>query len=108
MPWPSCLFAGEMLIASGTPYLSTARWILMPLIFLPPSKPRPKQVGAERQERLSMMTAPGTGLSPQCQHEPNRDPPSASNFDPARSVVGRASNPVALTKAAAPTVGLGQ
>src|SRR4051812_36866642 len=35
------------------------------LIFLPPSKPRPKQVGAERQERLSMMTALGTGLSPQ-------------------------------------------
>src|SRR4051794_29607280 len=65
MPLLSCLLAGETVIASGKPYLSTARWILMPLIFLPPSKPRPKQVGAERQERLSMMTALGTGLSPQ-------------------------------------------
>src|SRR3954465_6139076 len=65
MPLLSCMFAAETLIASGKPYLSTARWILMPLIFLPPSKQRPKQVGAERQERLSMMTALGTGLSPQ-------------------------------------------
>src|SRR6185436_784391 len=65
MPLPSCWLAAETLIASGKPYLSTARWILMPLIFLPPSKPRPKQVGAERHERLSMMTALGTGLSPQ-------------------------------------------
>src|SRR5690349_12617890 len=73
MPWLSCLFAGEMLIASGKPYLSTARWILMPLIFLPPSKPRPKQVGAERQERLSMMTALGTGLSP-CHPSDSRRP----------------------------------
>src|SRR3954452_24029165 len=75
MPLPSCLLAIETLIASGKPYLSTARWILMPLIFLPPSKPRPKQVGAERHDLspdscpladsergLSMMTAPGTGL----------------------------------------------
>ena len=31
----------------GKPYLSTARWILMPLIFLPPSKPRAKQLGAK-------------------------------------------------------------
>ena len=37
----------------------------MPLIFLPPSKPRPKQLGAERQERLSTMTALGSGVSPQ-------------------------------------------
>src|SRR3954463_14770882 len=65
MPLLSCLLAGETVIASGKPYLSTARWILMPLIFLPPSKPRPKQVGAEGQERLSRMTALGTGLSPQ-------------------------------------------
>ena len=34
----------------------------MPLIFLPPSKPRVKQVGAERQERLSRMTALGYGF----------------------------------------------
>src|ERR671910_1504550 len=65
MPLLSCIFAAETLIASGKPYLSTARWILMPLIFLPPSKPRPKQVGAERQERLSMMTALGSEVSPQ-------------------------------------------
>src|SRR3954467_2155226 len=65
MPLLSWTFAGETLIASGKPYLSTARWILMPLIFLPPSKPRPKQVGAERHDRLSTMTALGSGVSPQ-------------------------------------------
>src|SRR6187431_3434639 len=65
MPLLSCLLAGETVIASGKPYLSTARWILMPWIVLPPLKPRPKQVGAESQERLSRMTALGTGLSPQ-------------------------------------------
>src|SRR3954449_5840173 len=65
MPLLSWTFAGETVIASGKPYLSTAKWILMPLIFLPPSKPRPKQVGAERQERLSTMTALGSGVSPQ-------------------------------------------
>src|SRR3954451_22950121 len=65
MPLLSWMFAGETVIASGKPYLSTARWILMPLIFLPPSKPRPKQLGADRQERLSMMTALGSAGSPQ-------------------------------------------
>ena len=30
---------------------------MTPLIFLPPSKPRPKQLGADLQERLSMTTA---------------------------------------------------
>src|SRR4051794_30878632 len=65
MPLLSWTFAGEAVIASGKPYLSTAKWILMPLIFLPPSKPRPKQVGAERHERLSTMTALGSGVSPQ-------------------------------------------
>src|SRR3954464_548207 len=65
MPLLSWTFAGETVIASGKPYLSTAKWILMPLIFLPPSKPRPKQVGAERQERLSTMTGLGSGVSPQ-------------------------------------------
>src|SRR4051812_29494614 len=64
MPLLSWTFAGETVIASGKPYLSTAKWILMPLIFLPPSKPRPKQVGAERQERLSTMTVLGSGVSP--------------------------------------------
>src|SRR5690349_10820716 len=72
MPVLSWTFAGETVIASGKPYLSTARWIIDrgastidPLIFLPPSKPRPKQLGADGQERLSTMTALGTGLSPQ-------------------------------------------
>src|SRR4051794_23432945 len=65
MPLLSWTFAAETLIASGKPYLSTARWILMPLIFLPPSKPRPKQLGADWQERLSTMTALGSGVSPQ-------------------------------------------
>src|SRR3954452_15691567 len=65
MPLLSWTFAVETLIASGKPYLSTARWILMPLIFLPPSKTRPKQLGAERQERLSRMTALGSEVSPQ-------------------------------------------
>src|SRR3954462_9636075 len=63
MPLPSCWLGAETLIASGKPYLS--RWILMPLIFLPPSKPRPKQFAAERQDRLSTMTALGSGVSPQ-------------------------------------------
>src|SRR6476620_10255569 len=69
MPLRSCLLAGETVIANGKPYLSTARWILMPLIFLPPSKPRPKQVGAERHDRLSMMTAVGSAVSPQACRE---------------------------------------
>src|SRR5512141_2579361 len=69
MPLLSCLFAAETLIASGKPYLSTARWILMPLIFLPPSKPRVKQLGADRQDRLSMMTALGSGVSPQARRQ---------------------------------------
>ena len=37
----------------------------MGLFFLPPSKPRSKQLGAERHERLSMMTALGSAVSPQ-------------------------------------------
>src|SRR3954462_9966173 len=63
MPLLLCLLAAETLIARGKPYLSTARWILMPLIFLPLSKPRLKQVGAERHERLSMMSALGSAAS---------------------------------------------
>src|SRR3954470_9277352 len=65
MPLLSWALADETLIASGKPYLSTARWILMPLIFLPPSKPRPKQLGAERQERLARMTALGSEVAPE-------------------------------------------
>src|SRR4029453_11458570 len=69
MPLLSWTFAGETAIPSGKPYLSTARWILMPLVFLPPSKPRVKQVGAEREERLSRMTALGSGVSPQARRK---------------------------------------
>src|SRR4051812_20736661 len=43
MPLVSWVFAGDTSIASGMPYFSTAIWILMPLIFLPPSMPRMKQ-----------------------------------------------------------------
>src|SRR5688572_5448550 len=43
--------------------------ILTPLIFLPPSMPRPKQLGAERQDRLSMTTALGSGASPQASRQ---------------------------------------
>src|ERR1700721_2326959 len=64
-PFVSCRFARETSIARGTPYLSTARWILTPRIFFPPSMPRSKQLGAERQDRLSMTTALGSGVSPQ-------------------------------------------
>ena len=56
---------GEAVISFAALRVFTARWILMPLIFLPPSKPRPKQVGAERHDRLSMMTALGSAVSPQ-------------------------------------------
>src|SRR3954468_25105110 len=82
MPLLSWTFAGETVIASGKPYLSTARWILMPLIFLPPSKPRPKQVGAERHDLspdscpladsergLARMTALGSAVSPQARRQ---------------------------------------
>jgi hypothetical protein len=37
----------EAVISFAALRVSKARWILMPLIFLPPSKPRPKQLGAE-------------------------------------------------------------
>ncbi len=50
----------EAVISFAALRVSKARWILMPLIFLPPSKPRLKQVSAERHERLSMMTALGS------------------------------------------------
>src|ERR1700751_5079313 len=63
-------FAGATSIARGMPYCSTAIWILTPRIFLPPSMPRAKQLGAERQERLSMTTALGSGGSPQAVAQP--------------------------------------
>src|SRR5918995_3321125 len=84
MPLLSCLLAVETVIASGKPYLSTARWILMPLIFLPPSKPRPKQLGAERQERLSRMTALGSAVSPQARRQARIKRLSSRRHSPSR------------------------
>jgi hypothetical protein len=65
-------FAGATSIASGMPYFSTAIWILTPRIFLPPSMPRAKQLGAERPERLSMTTVLGSGVSPQVRRQMRR------------------------------------
>ena len=72
MAFVSWRFAGETSIARGMPYFSTAIWILTPWIFLPPSMPRAKQLGAERQERLSMTTALGSGASPQARRQVRR------------------------------------
>src|SRR3954465_10881427 len=65
MPLVSCVLADATSILSGMPCLSTATWILTPRIFLPPSMPRVKQLGAERQERLSITTVLGSAVSPQ-------------------------------------------
>src|SRR3954469_19072470 len=65
-------FAGATSIAKGMPYFSTASWILTPRTFLPPSTPRSKQLGAERQERLSMTTTLGSGVSPQARRQVRR------------------------------------
>jgi hypothetical protein len=45
---------------------------LTPRIFLPPSIPRSKQLGAERQDRLSITTALGSGASPQARRQVRR------------------------------------
>src|SRR5690242_18024984 len=60
------------------PYFSTPRWTVTPQIFLPPSKPRSKQLGADLQDLspdscpladsergLSITTALGSAISPQ-------------------------------------------
>src|SRR3954471_9655879 len=52
MPLVSWVLAGATSIPNGMPCFSTATWILTPRIFLPPSMPRVKPLGAERQERL--------------------------------------------------------
>src|SRR3954468_21585199 len=61
IPFVSCVLAGATSMASGMPCLSTATWILTPRIFLPPSMPRVKQLGVERQERLAVI--PGVGAA---------------------------------------------
>src|SRR5690348_10976082 len=65
-------FAGATSIVKGMPYFSTAMWILTPRIFLPPSMPRSKQLGAERQDQLSITTALGSGASPQARRQVRR------------------------------------
>ena len=87
----SCQFAGATSIARGMPYFSPAFWILTPWIFLPPSMPRAKQLGAERQERLSMTTALGSGASPQARRQVRRSRSSNRCQRPSR--VQRANNP---------------
>jgi hypothetical protein len=91
MPLVSYRFAGEISIARGKLYLSTARWILTPRIFFPPSMPRSKQLGAECQGRLSMTTALGSGSSPQARRHVRRSRFSSRRQRPSR--VQRANNP---------------
>src|SRR3954468_20362954 len=69
MAFVSWRFAGATSIASGMPYFSTAIWILTPRTFLPPSTPRSKQLGAERQERLSITTVLGSAVSPHARRQ---------------------------------------
>jgi hypothetical protein len=78
-------------ICYGKPYLSTATWILTPLIFFPPSMPRSKQLGAERQDRLSITTALGSGASPQARRQSRCSRPSSRRQWPSR--VQRANSP---------------
>src|SRR3954451_21300800 len=84
MPLVLCVLAGETSIASGRPYFSTATWILTPLIFLPPSMPRVKQLGAERQERLSITTVLGSAVSPQASRQVRRSRSSSRRHSPSR------------------------
>src|SRR4051794_37597781 len=84
MPLVSWVLAGETSIASGMPYFSTATWILTPRIFLPPSMPRVKQLGAERQERLSITTVLGSVVSPQASRQVRRSRASSRRHSPSR------------------------
>jgi hypothetical protein len=52
--------------------LSTATEILTPRIFFPPSIARSKPLGAERQDRLSLTTALGSGESLQARRQVRR------------------------------------
>src|SRR5689334_25304850 len=84
--------AGATSIARGMPYFSTATWILTPRTFLPPSTPRAKQLGAERQERLSITTTLGSGLSPQSRRQVRRSRSSGRRQSPSR--LQRATSPL--------------
>ena len=69
---------------------------LEPRIFLPPSMPRAKQLGAERQERLSITTTLGSGLSPQARRQVRRSRSSSRRQSPSR--VQRANSPWSVLK----------
>jgi hypothetical protein len=97
MPVLSWTFASGTSIASGMPYFSTPKWTLTPQIFLPPSMPRPKQLGAERQDLspdsrlladsergLSMTTAVGSAVSPQASRHVRRRRSSSQRHSPSR------------------------
>src|SRR5690349_23246153 len=47
-------------------------WILTPRIVVPPSMPRSRPFGAERQDRLSITTALGSGASPHARGQRRR------------------------------------
>ena len=96
MPLVSCTLAGAASIASGTPYFSTARWTFTPRIFLPPSTPRAKQLGAEGQVRLSITMALGSAVSPQVSRHVRRSRSSKRRHSPSR--VQRASRVYSMPK----------
>src|SRR5689334_3555489 len=78
------------------PYLSTAAWILTLRIFLPSSMPRAKQLGAERQDRLSITTALGSGAPSQARRQQRRSRSSKRRQRPSR--VQRANSPYSVPK----------
>ena len=84
MPLVSCTLAGAALIASGMPYFSTAMLTLTPRTFLPPSKPRAKQPGAEGLVRLSITTVLGSTVSPQAKRHARRSRSSKRCQSPSR------------------------
>jgi hypothetical protein len=57
---------------------------LTPLIFLPPSKPRVKQLSADLQDRLSITMAVGSAASPQASRQVRRSRSSRRRHRPSR------------------------
>src|SRR4051812_49359921 len=72
IPLVSWRFAGAASIARGKPYFLTATIIFTPRVFFPPPLPPSHQPGAERQDRLSITTALGSGASPQVRRQRRR------------------------------------
>src|SRR5919199_3097332 len=68
-PARSSTLAGVHSRSSSEPCLSHKACSFTPLISLPPSMPRAKQLGAERCERLSTTTAEGSTSSPQAKRQ---------------------------------------